>query len=77
MGSQGDEVLINKLRNLLIGIGLGFQPSTCASGGRGRKIDEQRFVLGFRVGESGVDVFEPINEHVFPSFRTESTADLS
>jgi hypothetical protein len=36
---EWDEVLIDEVRNFLIRVGLGFQPSTCASSRRCRKID--------------------------------------
>jgi hypothetical protein len=36
---EWDEVLIDEVSGFLIGIGLGFQPSTCASSRRGREID--------------------------------------
>jgi hypothetical protein len=44
------EIVVNKCSGLVIIVRLGFQPSTCASGGRGAKVDEQRLLLslGFR-----------------------------
>jgi hypothetical protein len=35
VGFERDEGRVDELGNLLIGIGLGFQPSACASSGRG------------------------------------------
>jgi hypothetical protein len=36
---ERDEVLVDEVSSFLIGIGLGLQPSTCASSRRGREID--------------------------------------
>ena len=36
---EWDEVLVDEVSGFLIGIGLGFQPSTCASSRRGGEID--------------------------------------
>lgn len=41
---QRNKILMDEVRDFLIRVGLGFQPSTGASGGRGREIDQQRFV---------------------------------
>jgi hypothetical protein len=60
---EWDEVLVDKVSGFLIGIGLGFQPSTCASSRRGREIDQQRLILSFRLLESGIGIFDPVDEH--------------
>jgi hypothetical protein len=55
--------LVNEVRNFLIGVRLGFQPSTGASSWGGRKIDQERFVVGFRLRKRCVGVLDPIDEH--------------
>lgn len=60
---ERDKGLVDEVCDGLVAIGLGFQPSAGASSGRGREINQQRFVLGFGFGECGVDIFLPIDEH--------------
>lgn len=60
---QRDESLVDEVRNFLIGIGLSFQLSTCASSGRRRKIDQERFVFTLSLFQCGISVFDPIDEH--------------
>jgi hypothetical protein len=40
VGFERNERRVNEVRDLLIGVRLGFQPSTCASGRRRREIDQ-------------------------------------
>jgi hypothetical protein len=63
MRCQWDERLVDKVSSFLIRVGLGLQPSTCASSGRGGKIDEQRLVLSPGLFKGGVGVFNPVDEH--------------
>jgi len=39
MSFERDESLMNEVRDFLIRVGFGFQPSACASSRRGREID--------------------------------------
>jgi hypothetical protein len=39
VGFERDESLIDKVGGFFVAVCLGFQPSTCASRGSGRKID--------------------------------------
>ena len=55
--------LVNEVRNFLIGVRLGFQPSTGASSWGGGKVDQERFVVGFRLLKRCVRVLDPIDEH--------------
>jgi hypothetical protein len=63
VGFDRDKGLIDEVCDCLVAVRLGFQPSTSASSGRGREINQQRFVLSFGIGECGVDIFLPIDEH--------------
>jgi hypothetical protein len=63
VGFERDKSLVDEVRRNLIRVGLGFQPSTCASNGRGRKVDQERFVVGLCLFERRVSIFEPIDEH--------------
>jgi hypothetical protein len=36
---ERDKSLVDEVRRTFVRVGLGFQPSTCASSGRGRKVD--------------------------------------
>jgi hypothetical protein len=60
---EWDEVLVDEVSSCLIRVGLGFQPSTCASSRRGREIDKHRLVLSFRLLKRSISVFDPIDEH--------------
>lgn len=64
---ERDEVVVNEGRGLIVVVRFGFQPNACASGGGGAEIYQQRFVVGFRLGERGVRVFQPIYFHLFTS----------
>jgi hypothetical protein len=68
VGFEGDEVSVNKRGSLVIAVRLGFQPSTCTSGGRGAEVDEQRLLLSFGFRECGVSVFQPMNFHAGASY---------
>jgi hypothetical protein len=63
VGLERDESLVDEVRNFLIGVGLGFQPSTCASSRRRRKVNQERFVLSLRLFQCRISVFDPIDEH--------------
>lgn len=60
--------LIDEICDHLVAVRLGFQPSTSASSRGGRKINQQRLVLSLGFGESGVEIFLPIDEHVATLF---------
>jgi hypothetical protein len=60
---ERDKTLMNEIGDFLIGVRLSFQPSACASSRRRREINQQRLVLSFSFGESGIDIFDPIDEH--------------
>ena len=60
---ERNESLVDEVGDFLIGVRLSFQPSTCASSGRGRKINQQGFVLSFGFGKGSLCVFLPINGH--------------
>jgi hypothetical protein len=60
---ERDESRVNEIRDLLVGIRLSFQLSTCASSRRRREIDQQGLVFGLCLLQRGVVVFDPINEH--------------
>jgi len=55
--------LVDEIRDVLITVGLSFQPSTRASSVRGREIYQQRFILSFGFRECGIEVFLPIDKH--------------
>ena len=56
VGFEWNEVLVDEIRGLLIRVGLSFQLSTGASGGRGREIDQKRFVLRLGLRQRRVDI---------------------
>jgi len=60
---ERDKILINEIGDFLIGVRLSFQLSACASSRRRREINQHRFVLRFGFGESGIYIFDPIDEH--------------
>jgi hypothetical protein len=59
----GKKVLVDEIGCLLVGIGLGIQPSASASGGRRAEIDQNRSVLLFRRGERLINVVAPSYSH--------------
>jgi hypothetical protein len=60
---EWDEVLIDEVGGSFVRIGLGLQPSTCASSRRRREIDKHQLVLSFRLLKRGIGVFDPVDEH--------------
>jgi hypothetical protein len=65
---QRDKTLVDEVSDFLIRVRLSFQLSTRASSRRGGKINQQRFLLSFGLGERRVHVFDPIDKHGSPSF---------
>lgn len=61
----GNEIFVDETLNARIGVDLGIQPSTRPSHRGSVEVNEQRFVLGTRFRERRVDVFHPLNRHVF------------
>jgi hypothetical protein len=53
---ERDERLIDEVGGFLIRVGLSFQLSTCASSGRGRKIDQERFIFSFGLRQRRIDI---------------------
>ena len=53
---ERNEILVNEVGDFLIGVRLSFQLSTCPSGGRGGKIDEQRFVFSLRLRQRSIGI---------------------
>jgi hypothetical protein len=63
VGLDRQEVFVDEVRGLLVGVGLGFQPSACASG-RGRaEVEKNRALRRLRLGERLVDVPAPLHCH--------------
>jgi len=60
---ERDEFLVDEGRELRVAVGLGLQPSACASSRSGAEVDQQGQVLGLGVGERGINVFVPGNGH--------------
>jgi hypothetical protein len=58
---QGQEVLVDEGSDFRVGVGLGLQPSACASSRGGAEIYEQRSLCRLGFGERGVCVFVPLN----------------
>jgi hypothetical protein len=61
---EWDESLVDEVRDIPIRVGLSLQLSTCASSGRRRKVNQERFALSFRLLEGRIGIFDPIDEHV-------------
>ena len=66
VGFERNERGVNEVRYFLIRVGLSFQPSTCASCRRRRKIDQYWFAFPLRLLKRSVGVFDPIDEHGVP-----------
>jgi hypothetical protein len=66
VGFERNESLVNEVGDTLIRIAFGFQPSTCASGGRGGKIDQKGFGFSLGLRQRGIDITDPIDEHRSP-----------
>lgn len=63
MNSNGNEVLLDERRDLRVAIRFGFQPSACASSRGGAEVNQDRFVFRLRLGQSGINVFDPMHCH--------------
>jgi hypothetical protein len=63
MSFERDKSLVDEVRDFFIRVGLSLQLSTCASSGRRRKINQERFVFSLSPFQCGVSVFDPIDEH--------------
>jgi hypothetical protein len=63
MGFERDEGLVDEVGSFLIAVGLGLQPSTGASSGSGREIDQHGLVFRRRLLKRSVNILDPIDEH--------------
>jgi len=63
VGFYGQEVVVDESRGLVVGVGLGFQPSARASGGGRAEVEKKRTRRRFRLGERRVDVLAPLYCH--------------
>ena len=59
------EMLVDEGCDFRIGVGLGLQPSAGASSRGGAEVNEQRFICFLRFGERRVEVFLPLDSHLF------------
>ena len=58
---EGQEILIDEGRDLIVGVGFGLQPNARASSRGGAEINQQRSVLRFRFTERRVGVLAPFD----------------
>ena len=68
VGFEWDEVVVDERSCLVVAVRLGFQPSTCASGGGRAEVDQHGFLLRFGFGECCVSVCQPMNFHISSSY---------
>ena len=69
------EILIDEARDFIVIVGLGFQPNASASSGSRAEVNQQRFVVRFRLGERCINVFVPFYSHfLIPPYRAICTA---
>jgi hypothetical protein len=61
-----DEILVDEVGDLLIGIDLGIQPSTSASSRRRAEIQQHRPMILARMRECSIYIFSPLNRHLVP-----------
>jgi hypothetical protein len=59
----GKEVPMDKVRDLRVGIDLGIQPGTRASGGSSTEVQQYGLVLLLGLRERGIDIFRPLYRH--------------
>ena len=64
VGLDGHEILMDKRRSCVVRVGFGFQPNASNSVGGRAEVNQQRFVVRFRLGERCINVFVPFNSHL-------------
>jgi len=60
------EILIDKIRGLLIGVRFGFQPNTSASSRRGAEIKQDWFSRRPGFSQRSLGIFDPLHGHTCP-----------
>jgi hypothetical protein len=60
---ERDEVVVDECRGLIVAVGFGFQPNTCASRGSSAEIYQYRFLVCFSLAKCGVCVCQPMYFH--------------
>ncbi len=63
MGSDRNEVLVDKRGNGAVGIRFGLQPNTTASTRRCAEVEQKRPVPLPGLCESSIDIFPPLDSH--------------
>ena len=63
------EILIDKIRSLLIGVRFGLQPNTSASSRRGAEIKQDWFSRRPGFSQCSLGVFDPLHGHTYPPNR--------
>jgi len=61
MNFERNEVAVDEVGSIRVGVRFGFQPSACPSGGCGAKVHEQRLTAGLRLRQRGIGIFLPVN----------------
>ncbi|HXG93021.1 MAG TPA: hypothetical protein VNN73_11735 [Blastocatellia bacterium] len=60
---DGQEVFVDELGDLSVAVGFGLQPNASASSRGGAEINQQRFVLLFRITKRSINIFVPFDSH--------------
>jgi hypothetical protein len=60
---NGQEILLDELRGLLVFVGFGIQPSARFSSRSGAEVQQDRTSLLLRLGQGLIDIFAPTHRH--------------
>jgi hypothetical protein len=75
VGTDRNEVFMDKRGDIAVGIGFGLQPDTTASTRRSAEIEQERLVPLPGLGKSSIDIFLPLNRHSMPPFTSTTMID--
>ena len=72
---KGQKILVDEGRNLIVSVGLGFQPSASASSRGGAEINKQRLFRSFSFGQRRVGILFPFDCHIIILLRNSLERD--
>jgi hypothetical protein len=64
-----NEILIDEVRDFIVGIGFGLQPNARASNRCSAEVEQQGFLVSLCLSECRINVFVPLNSHFKASLR--------
>jgi hypothetical protein len=73
----GKEILIDEIRDFVVGIGFGLQPNARASNRSSAEVEKQGLLISLCLSDCRVKVFVPLNSHFQSLLETKSNTAIA